>query len=323
MQAIQEKIKSPLHLRLTNEQWTKETKGLTGAEIRVLYYIKTLDPFGDRKLDLQVTGIAKALECAKGTVSKALKKLDALELIELSFERVGVKITSSGKGFLEENEFPTGNQMNQLETDCFLEETEVSNWKPNEPVGNTDIYIDRAHENTLSDSSKLNLKTTTDKKIVAVELKKVDPEQEPEGSYQEDKEIAIELRRLNININPTIKKIIVSHRPNVANAIAHLKERIFSGESFKNLEGAFVTACQEGAKPEKLVNPPIELPQPNESQLQELKTAKIDGRIRSYDSYPYNGGRTVLVDDCALRCVIPWWEYLGIDGYEEFEEVEF
>lgn len=102
-----------------------------------------------------------------------------------------------------------------------------------------------------------------------------------------------------------------------------MKERIFSGESFKNLEGAFVTACTEGAKPEKLINPPIELPQPNESQLQELELAKRDGRIRSYSSYPYNGGRTVLVDDCALRQVITWWEYLRIDNFEEFEEVEF
>lgn len=149
MQASQEKIKSPLHLRLTNEQWTKETKGLTGAEIRVLYYVRTLDPFGDRKLDLQVTGIAKALECAKGTVSKALKKLDALELIELSFERVGVKITTSGKSFLQESEFPIGNQTNQLETS-------VSNWKPNEPVGNADIYIDRARAlKTLKTNSDL------------------------------------------------------------------------------------------------------------------------------------------------------------------------
>ena len=75
MQAGQEKIKTPLHLRLTNQQWIKETIGLTGAEIRVLYYIKTLDPFGDRLQEASVTQIAIDLNYPKGAVSKALKTL--------------------------------------------------------------------------------------------------------------------------------------------------------------------------------------------------------------------------------------------------------
>lgn len=129
-----------LHLRLTNEQWVRETKGLRGAEIKVLYYIKTLDPFGDRELDLNVTRVAIELGLSKGTVSKALKTLDAHELIDLELIQVRVRVTAKGintdvsqseQSFSQETEFPIGN-------DDVLEETPVSYGKRENPIGNNE-----------------------------------------------------------------------------------------------------------------------------------------------------------------------------------------
>ncbi|HEY9631007.1 MAG TPA: hypothetical protein V6C84_27260 [Coleofasciculaceae cyanobacterium] len=39
-----------LHYRLINEEWLKISQDLKLAELRVLYYLRTLDPFGDRQL---------------------------------------------------------------------------------------------------------------------------------------------------------------------------------------------------------------------------------------------------------------------------------
>ncbi|MGL5922867.1 hypothetical protein, partial [Chroococcidiopsis sp.] len=178
--------------------------------------------------------------------------------------------------------------------------------------------IDRARANTLSNSSKLDLKTTN-KSVVG--SKEIDLENEPEGSYQADEEIFAQLRKLGIKLNTTVRKIVTSHRPNVSDAIAHLQERLTSGESFKCLEAAFVTACKEASKPERINAPPVELPQPDPSHLELLETAKRNGSISGYYSSPYKDGRTILVDDCVNRCAMVWWEYLQLD--EELEEVEF
>lgn len=44
------KNKAPLFYPLTHQEWIETVKNLTGAEIKVLYYVRSLDPFGDRKL---------------------------------------------------------------------------------------------------------------------------------------------------------------------------------------------------------------------------------------------------------------------------------
>lgn len=72
---------SELHYRLTNEEWLKISDDLNRAELKVLFHLRTLDPFGDRNLDLKVVDIAEATNLQKGTVSKALKVLSAKEYI--------------------------------------------------------------------------------------------------------------------------------------------------------------------------------------------------------------------------------------------------
>lgn len=81
-----------LHYRLTNEEWVQAVRTLKPAEKDVLYYLRTLDPFGDRYLDLGVREIARILDYDPGTVSRALKSLDAQQYINIDLLRVGVRI---------------------------------------------------------------------------------------------------------------------------------------------------------------------------------------------------------------------------------------
>ncbi|MEP0914676.1 hypothetical protein NDI45_27630 [Leptolyngbya sp. GB1-A1] len=60
--------------QLTGEEWLTVLRQLKPAEIAVLYYLRTLDPFAEGQLDLKVIDIA-AVELSKGTVSKALRSL--------------------------------------------------------------------------------------------------------------------------------------------------------------------------------------------------------------------------------------------------------
>jgi hypothetical protein len=83
-----------LHYRLTHEEWIQAVKTLKPAEKDVLYYLRTLDPFGDRYLEFGVREIARILDYDPGTISRALKSLDAKKHINLDLLRVGVRIRS-------------------------------------------------------------------------------------------------------------------------------------------------------------------------------------------------------------------------------------
>ena len=81
-----------LHLRLTKQQWIQDFKSLTRAQLGVLYYIETSDPFGDRGLGVTVTEIGQELGLDKSSVSRALKSLDQMGYINLEIIRATVKV---------------------------------------------------------------------------------------------------------------------------------------------------------------------------------------------------------------------------------------
>ncbi len=88
----QPSLRSARHYRLTNAEWLKAVKELKPRERDVLYYLRTLDPWGDKDLVIGVREIATALECSPGTVSKALKVLDQKGWINLEIIAAKVKL---------------------------------------------------------------------------------------------------------------------------------------------------------------------------------------------------------------------------------------
>jgi DNA-binding transcriptional ArsR family regulator len=91
---VSEPCQNRLHYRLTNEEWLKAVHELTESQKDVLYYLRTLDPFGDRHLDLGVREIARTLGCEPSTVSRALRVLAEKGYIDLELVRVRVKVLS-------------------------------------------------------------------------------------------------------------------------------------------------------------------------------------------------------------------------------------
>jgi DNA-binding Lrp family transcriptional regulator len=95
------------HYRLTNEEWVQAVHELKESEKDLLYYLRTLDPFGDRPLNLGVREVAKTLNCSPSTVSRALKVLDKAGYIDMEMVTVQVKILSKSQPPTSESDPPT------------------------------------------------------------------------------------------------------------------------------------------------------------------------------------------------------------------------
>lgn len=138
MTSEQKATKKPLFYPLTHEE-VLDLKDLTGVEIKVFLYVRTLDPFGDRNLEYSVTAVAEELGLSKGAVSKAIKSLDAKGFIHVELTRVKIRIKADTSDVAS---FPIGNNVSHSEpafpigNQDFPEETEVSYKKPEFPIGN-------------------------------------------------------------------------------------------------------------------------------------------------------------------------------------------
>jgi len=84
-----------LHYRLTSEEWLRACRELRPSEKDVLYYLRTLDPFGDKAIEIKVREMAKSLGVNPSTVSRALKALDAKGWIDLEVMSAKVKLHTS------------------------------------------------------------------------------------------------------------------------------------------------------------------------------------------------------------------------------------
>lgn len=111
----QERIQGKFY-PLQHEEWLKACKELTPAQKDVLYFIRTLDPYG-HGVDLSVSGIAKQLstqdkEVHRSTVSRALKALDEKGFIDLELLRVKVMVLGKGVHCCDETTvLPTDNSV--------------------------------------------------------------------------------------------------------------------------------------------------------------------------------------------------------------------
>ncbi len=110
---------------LQNEEWLKATQELRYAEIRVLYHLRTIDPFGQSDTRIKVTDIANITGLKKGTVSKALHTLSEKGYINLEIVEAIVSI----------NSFPIRNKVSHKKQ-SFLQETLTHHRKPPRTVGN-------------------------------------------------------------------------------------------------------------------------------------------------------------------------------------------
>ena len=72
---------------LSPEEWLKACNQLNYSEIKVLFYLRTLNPSGTIQ-SVTVTEIGKELNLHKGTVSRALKSLKLKGWIEFEIKSI-------------------------------------------------------------------------------------------------------------------------------------------------------------------------------------------------------------------------------------------
>jgi hypothetical protein len=89
---------------LQKDEWLNAINNLTHSELKVLYYLRSLDPY-NKGLDLSPAQIARDLSTPqkpmhRSTVCRALKQLDSLGFIDMELLQVRIKVNP--KGFLNE-----------------------------------------------------------------------------------------------------------------------------------------------------------------------------------------------------------------------------
>ena len=85
---------------LQHDEWLRACHELTPSQRDVLYFIRTLDPYGEG-LEFSIADIARQLSTNnktvhRSTVSRALKELDAKGFIDLELLKVKVNIRAKG-----------------------------------------------------------------------------------------------------------------------------------------------------------------------------------------------------------------------------------
>ena len=153
---------------LQNDEWVKAWDELKPAEVQVLYHLRTLDPFGEKELELGVSAIALRLGLSKGTVSKALKALNEKGWIDLQLIKVKVKlhtrhsstkkfptgnaVSHRKRGFPQETQFPTGNSSFPQETPVSYRKQSAAETQSGQGSDLSKTYID--FKDSLSDSER-------------------------------------------------------------------------------------------------------------------------------------------------------------------------
>lgn len=68
---------------LQHEEFLQLSAQLKDAQLRVYLYLVTLEPFGDREIEIDTAIIAERLGMVRRTIQRALRRLEELELLDL------------------------------------------------------------------------------------------------------------------------------------------------------------------------------------------------------------------------------------------------
>jgi DNA-binding Lrp family transcriptional regulator len=150
----------PLHYPLTELEWLNAWNELKPAEIKILFYLRTLNPWGDRQVEVKVVEIADRLNMNKSTVSRALKRLDELGYID--FEAVVALVSLKTKAFPVDNEFPVGNKVSCRQQERSFDQQNRSNDQPERSVGNNRPLEALQEEGSGTPHTLKTLKTNSD-----------------------------------------------------------------------------------------------------------------------------------------------------------------
>lgn len=90
--------------RLQNYEWVKLCNLLTHSELKVLFHLRTLEPWGTRYQESDTEEFGQVLGISQRSVQRALKRLSELELISLEIASA-MKVKSQPKTDLSDESY--------------------------------------------------------------------------------------------------------------------------------------------------------------------------------------------------------------------------
>jgi predicted transcriptional regulator len=153
----------PSFFKLTKDIWLAAVHELRPADIKVLFYLLTLQPFNDIWFELEVGTIAEDLNLHSSTVYKSLRRLKRDALIDLEITRVKVKVTQKGRNWptgencgREAKEWPTGENCGREAKEWPTGENcgrEAKEWPTGENCGReAKVEPEKPHSESVSES---------------------------------------------------------------------------------------------------------------------------------------------------------------------------
>ena len=109
------------HYRLTSDEFLTINSQLTNAQLRVYLHYKTLDPFGDRRVEICTKAIAKTLGMVQRTVQLALRKLSLMGLLVWEKAKSFVRRSVDRLGDLQIAQAITGSSRRSTDRERQLE----------------------------------------------------------------------------------------------------------------------------------------------------------------------------------------------------------
>lgn len=227
------------YYRMTWQEWCELSTRLRPAEVKVLLYLRTLDPFGERWQRLQVSDIADDLGLCKGTVSKALRTLADQGDIDLDLQAVTVRVN-----FFDQ-EFPTGNRFPR-KLEKILESSEKSCRKHLNDRSDMKPAPSKGFKNEGCTNCFKNFKTKQLGTVPAPEKN----EQEGIGTL----ELLPLISQSGVNPNKTIERTLIrlqrfhdapAARRVVENALSAVEEQMQLG-NVRNPQAMLVAALKRG-----------------------------------------------------------------------------
>ncbi len=180
--------KAPPFHALTAAEWLQVTQILTFSEVRVLYYLQTLCPYGDNQLELNLTKDANTLGIGKSTLAAALHSLAEHRYLEISQSRPSYKVrpclVSPIARKAKNQQQPVDRSVRATASaDRPSHQTEVR-WDKRPSDGpNENIDLDRAREKTKTLKDFSYPAEETEKKFGGLVVSKA---KQPTGDYWPD-----------------------------------------------------------------------------------------------------------------------------------------
>jgi DNA-binding MarR family transcriptional regulator len=120
---------------LQHEEWLELSKKLTHSELRILYYLRTIEPFGENFKEASTKAIADDLEVSQRTVQRAVLRLAELELIDLEITKFKFRVRSqhATPTSLGDTHVATASPMSPSRHPCRGKDTHVATASPMSP----------------------------------------------------------------------------------------------------------------------------------------------------------------------------------------------